>query len=133
MNENLYRAMGLLGQAPAAANAEKPYAAARRARPGRKHGPATAETNRLYESSQCPIQVHLGTMSAMSDSDDWAIAVSMNATFDGHRGTTARDDVRILAERLPGNVMLHGPTETFSQLMPTYSPPPEDDGLTPYR
>ena len=27
--------------------------------------------------------------------------------------------------------MLHGPTETFSQRVPTYSPPPEDDGLTP--
>jgi hypothetical protein len=71
------------------------------------------------------------TMSAMSDSDDWAIAVSAKAILEGQKGRTERDDARILAERLTSNVMLHGPTETFSQRMPTYSPPHEDEGLSP--
>jgi hypothetical protein len=70
-------------------------------------------------------------MSAMSDSDDWAIAFSAKAILEGQKGRTERDDARILAERLTRNVMLHGPTETFSQRMPTYSPPHEDEGLTP--
>ncbi len=43
MNENLYTAMGLRGQAPGAADAEKP-SAARRTRPGRKHDPKKLQT-----------------------------------------------------------------------------------------
>jgi hypothetical protein len=69
----------------------------------------------------------------MGDSDGWAFGVmAVSAMSRGHIiGTTACDDARTLAERLTGNVMLHSPTETFSQLMPTYSPPPEDEGLAP--
>ncbi len=69
----------------------------------------------------------------VSDSEKWAVAVWVaDRLRRGPRAGVRMDDARLIAERSLGSLMLYaGPTESFSEKMPAYSPAAEEEGLAP--